>query len=431
MTTFPNIKSSVKKYPFSENAFLPRIVIVPVCQEDGVVCKPLVEKGSIVTEGQVIASSGDFNGSKIHSPVPGTVLDVFTGINSNGKPSVSIKIALSGSFTFTGKKVFGAEESWTPNGKNPSVVCEKLSEFGIINTFDLVKTENLYIQIKNLSAESKTLVVRLFDEDPYRLIDSYISTKYFDQVMKGAKILSFAARLKKTAFIADSDFKADFTLSDSEKIHYVNAKKYPSGFRQELCSSFNKANKRATDSLISEKDLFVDSGTLYEVAKAFEKNMPYIEHMVHISGDCIPSSCVLNVRFGTRLIDLVNQVGGFIAKPNLLIINGHIIGNSVSSLDVPVTKTVKSICFVSARKTPEQLVYECVSCGNCRDICPRNLSPDLLYRYMDEQYPLPKEYLKTSLSCSGCGLCNSVCPSRIPLQQIINLMQEKLTEEAQ
>lgn len=428
MTTFPNIKSSVKKYPLYQNAFIPRTVIIPLCQEKGVNCRSLVEKGETVTEGQVIAVPDSVSGAKIHSPVPGVVSDIFKSININGKPEVCIKISLAGSFSYTGKNNISSDWKTAVS----SYLSEKLDDLGVINSFDVLKPVSINSQIKNLSEKASAVVVRLFDEDPVRLSDSYISLNCFEEVQNGAQILLKTSGLKRVIYFAgnsDMASKVKSSLLENEVLLTVNSKKYPAGFKMELCQSFNKTCKKDTDNYISEEDLFTDSTTLFEINKAIEKGIPSIDHLVQVSGDCIPSSCVLNVKNGTTLLDLVQQVGGFINKPNLIIVNGHLTGNSVSSLNAPVTKTLKSVSFVSAKRTPEQLVNECSSCGNCRDICSRGLSPDLLYKHMDIQYPLPEPYLKKTLSCAECGLCNTVCPSRLPLQQVISLLKERLAEE--
>ena len=60
----------IQNYKYTQNAFLPKIVTIPLVQEKNIHCKPVIKIGEIVQEGQVIASS-EF--SSIHSPVPGTI----------------------------------------------------------------------------------------------------------------------------------------------------------------------------------------------------------------------------------------------------------------------------------------------------------------------------------------------------------------------
>lgn len=424
MTSFPYTKTSEKKkYKVSENAFLPRFVTVPVVQEDGVMCKPVVQVGNFVQEGQVIAVPQGMYDCKIHSPVPGEVVDIFTGVSASGRPEQMIKIAISGSFSFTGKK----SVSFDWKNSSPKDLCERFSEYGVVNTFNVLKPVSLNSQIHALSSKSSALIVRMFDEDPLRITDSFISSHYFSEIKTGAEITARASGLSNIVYILDSDTDADsIEMTPDEKYLFVNAKKYPSGFPQQLVSAFNKSSRRKADFQISEEDLFVDATTMYEVYKAVVEGKPALEHIVQVTGNCLPSKGILNVRLGTSFNDIVSQIGGFLKEPNLIIVNGYVAGNSVFSGFVPVTKYVKSISFVSRKRTPEQLVSSCISCGNCRKECPQGLAPEFLYKYKSEEYPLPEAYIKTALKCSGCGLCNSVCPSRIPLSQIIAVLKNSL-----
>ena len=158
--------------------------------------------------------------------------------------------------------------------------------------------------------------------------------------------------------------------------------------------------------------------------------MPVLGKNVHFSGDCLYSSCVLNVRSGTTLRDIVFQLGGFEKKPALIIINGLVCGSEVFSLDVPVTRSVKSVTFISGVAFTDSHIYSCIRCGQCRKICPVNIQPDVLCRELASSACADKEvYMQAVDLCTDCGLCNSVCPSRIPLCQTINILKEKNKED--
>lgn len=124
---------------------------------------------------------------------------------------------------------------------------------------------------------------------------------------------------------------------------------------------------------------------------------------------------------GTSIRDLAEQCGGFIKRPESIIINGVVCGVSSGTLDAPITKYVKSITFLPASKTPNQKQLECIRCGNCRRVCPLHLSPDVIYSRMVFPYTKDKDdvYIKSSELCNGCGLCNASCPARLPLSQVI------------
>ena len=134
----------------------------------------------------------------------------------------------------------------------------------------------------------------------------------------------------------------------------------------------------------------------------------------------------MNVRIGTKVSDLIDQLGGFIKNPGLILVNGMIVGNSVPSVDISISKYVKSITINSKNKMTDKQIHSCVNCGSCRFICPVNISPDLLYNNVSKFRPLPEIIRNTSLACTNCGLCNIVCPSRLPLYQTINILKERI-----
>ena len=103
-------------------------------------------------------------------------------------------------------------------------------------------------------------------------------------------------------------------------------------------------------------------------------------------------------------------------------------GTSVKSLDIPITKYVKSVEFLSKKKNSDEQIYSCINCGNCRFACPVKLSPDILYNHTVNFKLLKDTYAASSLACIECGLCNTVCPARLPLCQTIKVLKNKLTE---
>ena len=68
--------NSLQDYKYTQTAFLPHNLLVPLSQDSGHTCKSLVKSGDRVSEGQIIARADDDLDITIHSPLPGTILDV-------------------------------------------------------------------------------------------------------------------------------------------------------------------------------------------------------------------------------------------------------------------------------------------------------------------------------------------------------------------
>ena len=417
----------IHNYKYTENAFLPKSVIIPLVQEKDSICKPVVKPGEVVKEGQIIASSDI---SVIHSPVPGTVADICPVNSPDGKIEKAIKITTHGSFSYLGKKL--EEEMWS--SLSPASIERKLDKKGIVNTLSCTKPVSITEQIKTIAKQkNKAIIVRLFDEDTLRISDSLMTKFYFEKVIDGAKILSKVIDADGILFVMNAKEIKTRELEDDPKHNIffmsTNTKKFTSGFKHGIIATFNKNMRRTCNFSVSRKDLFIDSYTLVDIYDAVVYDKPVLTRSVHFTGNCIPASCFLSVRIGFTLRELVNQLGGFIKSPSAVIVNGKRCGNSVNTLDIPITKYVKSIEFSSKANTTDNQVYSCIKCGSCRYNCPVHIAPDILFEYVNKKTDIPEKFLKTTTLCINCATCNTVCQARIPLCQVITMIKKKMDEE--
>lgn len=431
MSNVPYHSSIVKNYKTYENSFLPKIVHIPIALECDYEYKVLVKKGDVVEEGDVIASYVDSEGNcvNIHSSIPGTVLDFLPTICPNGKFEYSIKIQLQGSFKYLGKK----KSENNVDAIFPKTILSNLIDKGVVNTFLVSNPVNLGLEIKNLGSKVKNLVVRLCDEDEYRLTDSLMSKFFIQEILIAVKLLAKTINAQGVLFVVNKKFEnlkelQDFQMENA-RILKIDNKTFPCGFKRDIINSFNKSLKKSVPFKITKNDLYVDSSTLYEVYKAVILELPSIEKFVHITGNCIYSSCLLNLKIGTSINDVINQIGGYESNPAMVVVNGSQTGTSVSSLDVPITKYTKSVSILANNKITDSHIYSCVNCGNCRLSCPANICPDILYKYATEKNEIDSIYLDSVSLCNECGLCNTVCPARLPLGQMITTLKSETINE--
>ena len=417
----------IHNYKYTENAFLPKTVTIPLVQERDVFCKPSIKIGEDVKEGQIIATS---DVSVIHSPIPGTVKDLCSVNCPDGKIEKALIINMHGSFSYLGKKQ--NSEDW--KSMSPATLERKLKDKGIVNIFSCTKSVPVTEQIKDfLRKKNKTIVVRLFDEDVQRISDSLMTQFYFNQVTEGAKILAKITEADGILFVLNSKEIKERNLENDEKQHIyymgLDVNKFTNGFKHGIINAFNKTMRKNCSISISRYDFFIDSYTLYDIYNAVVYDLPVLSRHIHFTGNCLPASCFLNVRLGFSLKDIVQQLGGFTKNLEAVIVNGRVCGNSLNALDVPITKYVKSVEFLSKNYTTDSQVYSCVKCGACRYKCPVNIAPDILYEYALKHTVIPEQFLKTAQLCINCGLCNTVCQARIPLCQVITMIKNKLDEQ--
>ncbi len=420
------VQSEKELFKASVRSFLPRYALVPFCRAKKMDFSCVVAEDDVIKEGQVIASSAvNFGGRpmNIHSSVPGRVSSIEKCYLPDGHVGMAVKIKLGGAFSFLGKSLPQREWQW----ESPEELMYSISESGIINTF--AKPVPLYSQLANCRIQAgRLLIVRMFDEDPSRMTDSFVAKVYTKEVYTGALITARAMRAQGIAFVVPKKSGIELSQEDFPNMPVflleADTKKYPAGFAQNLIHQIKKAAARdSVFSSVNHCGIFVDSETMYNVQQSVVFGKPPVENFIHVTGDCLGVSAMFRVRVGATVESLAEQCGGFKKKLGKIIINGMITGSAVSSLQTVITSDVKSVAFMGTTILSDQNFSPCIRCGKCRTICPEGIFPDLMFRHSNGGKPVGQDLLATANLCSGCCLCNSVCPSRLPLFQSIELMR--------
>jgi electron transport complex protein RnfC len=420
---------------FSEavNAFLPGTAYVPLSHYGMDKMTWAVSPGDRVTEGQIIASGANKTAAATHAPIPGIVEHFVSCLMPDGKPGQAAQIRLSGAFSYLGKPV--AKLDW--ESLNKKQLHGILAEKGVLNLFS--HPVSLAAEIAALKKKSgRILIIRLNDQDPSQQTDSFIARRYQSEVAEGAAILANAAEIAGVVLLYDKngpvpdreEFAAQITGAEITLMPLASKHYFP-GTVREIIAEVKRANPNSVFSTIAHTDLFVDPTTLFNVYRAAVFFLPVMENIVHVSGSAIRKPGIFFIRNGTLIRNIVEECGGFTNPPPVMVINGVITGMSITSLNTPVTKYVKSIRFLRRRELPDQSAHDCIRCGNCRVICPSELEPAVLFAHIRGVKIADPAYITSAALCEDCGLCNTVCPSRLPLCQYISLLKEAVLREKQ
>lgn len=425
MKTVSNFVSSESQdFPASVRAFLPQYALVAMnqIQDKGAEC--IVSQGEVVKEGQLLCR-GEKTQSNVHSPVPGTITAIEQCSLPNGRVGKALRIKTAGSFSFLGKKE--DEKKWESLDKDE--LCRLFVEKGVINTFS--KTHSLADEIDSIKIKrNRFVVVRLFDEDPSRMTDSFIAETRLREVTIGSRIIAKAFDAIGIIFVVPKkkNLAPDTNLLTGipSCIVETDTSRYPVGFTHPIINAVKKAAvtpELEFFSKVNHKSLFIDPETALSAYEAVVLGQPVVERYVHITGDCLRSAAMFRVRIGTTVGSLAEQCGGFAKTPAKIIINGLVTGCAISTLETPITKYVKSVSFIPFSQVHNQQTSNCVRCGRCRAICPEGLLPDLLFRHQTGGKSVGTDLVFTANLCTNCNLCNSACPSRLPLSQVISLLR--------
>ena len=411
-------------------AFLPRKILIPLEQERGILCSPLVKQGDRVQEGQAIAeASGESESAKIHSPIPGLVSGIKKCSASDGRSIPAVEIQLGGNFSHIGKN----ERAFDWKAWGGSSLLNRIGALGIVNTFSAREPRSFGADIKAVKdIPDAKIFVRLFDEDPYCQTDSALARVHLDKILSGVEILKALMEPGEIVFACPKgDSKIQTSLlplrSDPKNsILLVDTKNYPCAKKASLAAMYKKTFK----SELGERDLiknslFVDAETLAVFSDSIVHNIPVERVYVHVTGDCLKSSAVLKVCVGESFENLAKQLGLEPKKIGKIIVNGIMRGVSVPSLETPVSKAVKSVAFISKRDFADYSNAFCVGCGNCRAACPAKIYPDIIYAHVAKSIKTPQDFIRSSLLCIECGVCDSVCPTKLPLSELVKILKDK------
>ena len=261
--------------------------------------------------------------------------------------------------------------------------------------------------------------------EPYITADHRIMLEYPYRIINGIRYAMQAFNCKKALICIKSKYK------DIEATYDEILKEFPdSGI--ELCKVKNyypqgwevAMIKEATGIQLNPGELPSNRGiinfnvsTMVGIYKAIKYNMPVTKRNITVTGDGIMHPHNFRVLVGTSFKDLLPMCGGYKHpdKEKVFILGGPMMGASVPSDDVIITKTVTSIIVLDKSDYKEE---SCVRCGSCVLSCPTGLEP---VQIMNAVKSLDKDRIKAlnPLRCIECGLCSYVCTSKIPVTDFV------------
>ena len=380
-----------------------------------------VKEGEHVKTYQVIGlRHAAFFDQPIHATCSGTYVGLEKHYHRNGKITEFMKIQNDHKDTYdpsvkerTPEEIAKlTKEEMTEIIKNCALVGLGGSSFPTYVKFQTDKPINL-------------MLINGIECEPYITADHRIMLEYPYRIINGIRYAMQAFNCKKALICIKSKYK------DIEATYDEILKEFPdSGI--ELCKVKNyypqgwevAMIKEATGIQLNPGELPSNRGiinfnvsTMVGIYKAIKYNMPVTKRNITVTGDGIMHPHNFRVLVGTSFKDLLPMCGGYKHpdKEKVFILGGPMMGASVPSDDVIITKTVTSIIVLDKSDYKEE---PCVRCGSCVLSCPTGLEP---VQIMNAVKSLDKERIKAlnPLRCIECGLCSYVCTSKIPVTDFV------------
>lgn len=413
----------------TKNAALPKVAIFPLGQHIGAPAKPVVKRGDFVKVGTLIAESGGFVSAPIYSSVSGTVAKIDTSIDATGyrKPVIIINVE-------------GDEWEESIDRSEKLETLDEHSELTPENIIDIIKRAGItgmggagfpaFIKLcPPPTAKAECIIINGVECEPYITADYRLMMEHAKEILVGLDLLMKAAKVKR-GYIGIEENKPDaiklFTqlTADDSRIEIVPlAQKYPQGGEKQLVDAVINRQVPAPPAIPVNVGAIVQNiCTAYAVYQAVMKHKPLFERYTTVTGKQVKNPGNYLVRIGTTFGELICACGGMPQGDNKVLAGGPMMGKSVMSLDVPVTKGTNSITILSGDDARRKAIQPCIRCGKCVDACPMGLEPYLLAT-LSANNLYDRLENEGVTSCMSCGSCQFTCPSHRPI--LDNILQGK------
>jgi electron transport complex protein RnfC len=335
-----------------------------------------------------------------------------------GYTNDALVIRMEGAFEKLGKR----EETFPWEGLSPFDLQRIISDYGIVEMEGAGRPVSDMISGLRTANPPLTLVVRCVFDDPWLAADRALCRERLNAVVEGSVIAARASRVSRLVFAVSRGEKELGLMFLAAAEHWnipaslvLAGSRYPQRNKRELELVLRAYGKKTGVELGSF--LILGPATLAAVYDAVKLKKPILDRYVAVGGSAVKNPQVMKVRIGTRLGEIFAECGGFVGKPNRIASGSPLQGRLVTDLDEPVIKTSYAVFALLEGRAGGEFSRSCISCGECRSVCPVGLDPEELYKR--SLTAGRRGSAGRAGECHGCGCCELVCPSRLSLSTAI------------
>ncbi|NOY37694.1 MAG: electron transport complex subunit RsxC [Chlorobi bacterium] len=401
----------------------PARVIIPLTQHLGAPAVPVVERGTAVVTGQLLAQGQGFVSANIHTPVSGKVIKIDAAIDASGYKRTAIIIDVDG-------------DEWDSTiDRSPSLnknirdsreeIIRKVQDAGIVGMGGATFPTHVKLRVPK-GKKADMLIINGVECEPFLTADHRLMLEKGNELMIGVRLIMKALEVKNAVIGIEEnkDDAIEYLSGLAEKQPGISVQtlkvKYPQGGEKQLIKAVTGREVPGGGLPVDVGVVVHNVGTTFAVYEAVQKNKPLIERIVTVTGRSLSTPSNFLVRIGTPVSKLIDAAGGLPEDTGKVVLGGPMMGKAINNLDIPVTKGTSGVLFLPADESHREKADPCIRCSKCISVCPMGLEPYLLMPLAE--YKLwDKAEKEKVMDCIECGSCSYTCPAHRPLLDYIRL----------